>query len=95
MLKLLITFTLLLLFVPLFAEQADNDIAKEDGFDYTIRYGQGGFSDSRSPEGKLGGGQIAFDIRFKDSPFSILLSSEFYKNSQFPAHNRKKGGGDK
>lgn len=87
MLKFLITFTLLLLSVSLFAEQTDNDIAKEDSFDYTVRYGQGGFSDSRSPEGKLGGGQIAFDIRLKDSPFSILLSSEFYKNSQFPTHN--------
>ena len=87
MLKFLITFALLILSVPLFAEQADNDVSKEDNFDYTVRYGQGGFSDSRSPDGKVGGGQIAFDIRLKDLPFSILISSEFYTKSPDPTNN--------
>jgi hypothetical protein len=73
--------------MPLSAEQVVNDIQADKKFDYTIRYGQGGFNDSRSPEGKLGGGQIALDIYLKDSPFSILVSSEFYKNSRFATHN--------
>lgn len=87
MFKLLIAFTLLALSMPLSAEQVVNDIQADKKYDYTVRYGQGGFSDSRSPEGKLGGSQVALDIRLKDSPFSILVSSEFYTNSQFPTHN--------
>ncbi len=46
--------------------------------DFTARYGQGGFRDSRAEDGKLGGGQIAFDIARCGSPFAFTLSSEFY-----------------
>lgn len=53
---------------------------------YTIRYGQGGFSDSRSPEGGLGGGQLAFDINSNEYPLSLSFSSEFYTNSPEPTH---------
>ncbi|MCK4707300.1 MAG: hypothetical protein KAU21_01695, partial [Gammaproteobacteria bacterium] len=87
MFKLLITFTLFTLSVPLFAEQVNTDTPKQDQYRYTIRYNKGGFNDNRSPLGKLGGGQVAFDIRLKDSPLSILISSEFYTNSQFPTNN--------
>lgn len=38
-----------------------NLLSAQEKFDFTIRLGQGGFSDDRSPIGKLGGGQIALD----------------------------------
>ncbi len=50
----------LLLFL-LFSSQ----LPAQDKFDFTIRFGQGGFSDNRSPVGQLGGGQLAFDIKNK------------------------------
>jgi len=40
--------------------------AESENYRYTIRYGQGGFKDSRSPLNQLGDGQLAFDIRLKD-----------------------------
>ena len=62
--------------------------ADNNTIDFTIRYGQGGFQDSRSPEGKLGGGQLALDVKHKDYPIVINISTEFYTNRPvFEAYN--------
>ncbi len=61
--------------------------AEDDKLDLTIRWGQGGFSDSRSPEGGLGGGQLALDIKPKDLPVAISLTYESYTNSPEPTHS--------
>ncbi len=39
-----------------------NDLSGHNKADYMLRYGFGGFSDSRSEEDGLGGGQLALDI---------------------------------
>ena len=56
-------------------------------YKFTIKYGLGGFNDDRSPEGTLGGNQFALDVNLNDSPFSVLLTSEYYTNSPEPTHN--------
>lgn len=54
--------------------------------DFTLRLGQGGFRDSRSPIGKLGGGQLALDIRPHRYPVALSLSGEYYTNGPAPTH---------
>jgi len=53
----------------------------------TIRLGQGGFRDNRSPIGKLGGGQLTLDFKPGTLPVAISLSSESYTNSASPTHS--------
>lgn len=54
---------------------------------FIIRWGQGGFRDSRSPDGDVGGGQFALDIIPCDWPFAFTLSSEYYTRSPDPTEN--------
>lgn len=54
---------------------------------FRVRLGQGGFRDSRSPIGKLGGGQITLDIRPDNSSVAFSVSSEYYTNSPYPSHS--------
>lgn len=58
----------------------------EDSFDFTLRLGEGGFRDSRSPLGKLGGGQLALDIKPRNLPVAVSISGEYYTNSANPTH---------
>jgi len=53
----------------------------------TIRLGQGGFSDSRSPIGKLGGGQLVLDIKPAKLPLAISWFTEYYTNCPDPSHS--------
>ncbi len=55
--------------------------------DFTIRLGQGGFTDDRSPLGNLGGGQLALDIKPRNIPIAISVSGEYYTNSADPTHS--------
>jgi len=55
--------------------------------DITIRWGQGGFSDDRSPLGVLGGGQLTLDIKPAKFPLAISISGEYYTNSACPTHS--------
>ncbi|MEA2076922.1 MAG: hypothetical protein U9O95_02775 [Candidatus Marinimicrobia bacterium] len=55
-------------------------------FDLTIRSGQGGFIDERSPIGKLGGGELTLDIKLRDLPFALSFSGEYYTNGPDPTH---------
>lgn len=52
--------------------------------DLTVRWGQGGFRDSRAEDGKLGGGQLALDLTRCGSPFAFTLSSEYYTKGPVP-----------
>ena len=54
---------------------------------FTFRLGQGGFSDDRSPIGKLGGGQLTLDIKPTKLPIALSISSEYYTNSADPTHS--------
>ena len=58
----------------------------------TIRYGQGGFKDDRSPIGKLGGGQLALDIKPGIFPIAISITTEYYTNSADPTHSYEIAG---
>ena len=61
-------------------------IAKEKKVNFIIRFGQGGFKDARSDIDKLGGGQIAIDVKLTKCPIAISLSGEYYTNSACPTH---------
>ncbi|KQC13500.1 MAG: hypothetical protein APR63_08405 [Desulfuromonas sp. SDB] len=64
----------------------------EDQIQITIRMGQGGYQDSRSPIGKLGGGQLAVDFKPQIFPVALSFSSEYYTNSPCPSHNYEIAG---
>jgi hypothetical protein len=69
------------------SSQAETDTLKEKTFDFTLRLGQGGFTDSRSPNGRLGGGQLTLDIKPGTLPIALSISSEYYANSNNPTHS--------
>ncbi len=64
-----------------------NQLFSQEKIDLTIRLGQGGFTDDRSPIGKLGGGQLALDIKPRNIPIAISVSNEYYTNSADPTHS--------
>ena len=55
--------------------------------DFVVRMGQGGFSDHRSPVGKLGGGQMNLDVYPRAWPVGVSIFTEYYTNSASPAHS--------
>jgi len=59
---------------------------------FTLRLGQGGFTDDRSPLGKLGGGQLTLDIKPRKIPIAISISNEYYTNSADPTHSYEIAG---
>ena len=65
---------------------------KEKNVYFTVRLGQGGFSDSRSPIGKLGGGQLTLDIKPDKLPVALSITSEYYTNSADPTHSYEIAG---
>lgn len=71
---------------PVFAEADNGAQSNSNSLRYSVRYGMGGFSESRSPEGSLGGGEIAFDIHLTKLPLSFSVSQESYTNSANPTH---------
>ena len=68
------------------ADAQQNIQKQEQAANLVVRLGEGGFRDSRSPEGKLGGGQVAFDIKPGASPIAFSISFENYTNSADPSH---------
>lgn len=72
---------------PAFAETDQIDQENRSPITYSVRYGMGGFSESRSTEGSLGGGEIAFDIHLEHLPLSFSISQESYTNSSEPTHS--------
>jgi len=55
---------------------------------YTIRLGAGGFFDTRSPSGRLIGGQLMFDAKPFKYPFAVSISLiEFYSSSGDPEYS--------
>ena len=65
----------------------DSLSSKEKKIYFTIRSGQGGFTDDRSPIGKLGGGQLALDVKPGKIPIAISFSTEYYTNCPDPTHS--------
>ena len=55
--------------------------------DFAVRLGQGGFKDGRSPIGKLGGGQLAVDVKLHRFPLALSLTGEYYTNGPAPTHS--------
>jgi len=49
--------------------------------DFTLRLGQGGLVDERAPDRKLGGGQLALDIKSEKIPIAFSISWEYHKKS--------------
>ena len=94
--KYLLSIFLLFSFVffPCFKLNAQKMVSSTDSLSstekniyFTIRYGQGGFTDDRSPIGKLGGGQLALDIKLSKFPIAISVFNEYYTNSGDPTHS--------
>ena len=91
----LILFAQLLFCNGVFAESSNiNDTPdystsskEQETVEFVVRFGQGGFRDSRSPENALGGGQLAIDIKPKALPVAFSLSRESYTNSADPTHS--------
>jgi len=99
--KYLLSIFLLFSFVfsPCFKLNAQKMVSSTDSLSsaekkiyFTIRLGQGGFTDDRSPIGKLGGGQLALDIKPSKFPITISVSSEYYTNSADPTHSYEIAG---
>ncbi|MCK5145657.1 hypothetical protein KAR48_02815 [bacterium] len=65
--------------------QTPTDGEKQTRF-FTIRMGQGGFTDDRSPINKLGGGQMTLDIKPTHWPVALSFFTEYYTNSPSPTH---------
>jgi hypothetical protein len=61
-------------------------VAAEKSVEFGLRTGQGGFVDSRSDIGKLGGGQMALDVRLTRWPVALSFSGEYYTNSPEPTN---------
>ncbi len=61
-------------------------------FDLTIRSGQGGFTDARSPIGVLGGGELTLDLKLRKLPLAFSFSGEYYTNSAGPTHDYEIAG---
>lgn len=84
---------LMVMFISMTSLQANNHVFEADTIPvsqknlyFTIKYGQGGFSDDRSPIGKLGGGQLAICAQHINYPIAISLSGEYYTNSAEPTN---------
>ncbi len=75
----------LLLFLLFFTSSAPL-FAEDDTADLIVRFGQGGFKESRSETNSVGGGQLALDIKPTAYPVALSVSSEYYKISQKATH---------
>ncbi len=73
-------------------DKNEDSVPKKKKLYFTIRLGQGGFSDKRSPLGKLGGGQLALDIKPGKLPLALSISYEYYTNSADPGHSYEIAG---
>jgi hypothetical protein len=89
----------LFLSAQLYAQDEEGDIReceraapKEKNLYFTLRLGQGGFKDGRSPLGKLGGGQLALDVKPRQLSFALSYSEEYYTNSPDPTHSYEIAG---
>lgn len=67
--------------------QTDSQNARRKMVALTLRFGQGGFTDHRSPLNQLGGGQIALDVKPAGLPIALSLSGEYYTNGPEPTHS--------
>jgi len=84
---------LMLVFLSCKTIQGHNPINKTDTLTrpsrklyFTLKYGHGGFRDSRSPLGELGGGQLAICAQHIDYPVALSFSGEYYTNGPDPTH---------
>lgn len=79
------SFFVLLCSGLLFAQSSSS--SSSPAFDFTVRMGQGGFTDDRSPLGKLGGGQVTLDVYPRGWPVGVSLITEYYTNGPSPTHS--------
>ena len=75
--------------LPAFGSFVNSDSLKteEKKVYFTLRLGTGGYQNSSSPIGKLGGGQLALDIRHGRIPLALGIFTEYYTNSSDPTHS--------
>lgn len=84
---LMVFVCVVLLFPGLLYAQSDSDSSSLPSCDFTIRMGQGGFYDDRSPIGRLGGGQATVDVYPRSWPVGVSIFTEYYTNSNDPTHS--------
>jgi hypothetical protein len=68
-----VTVVMIVLLLTVFSEA--------DALDVRARIGQGGLRDGRAPNGTLGGGQLALDLKLTHCPVFVSFASEYYKKS--------------
>jgi len=85
-------FSLIRLNAQEMVSSTDSLSSTEGKIYFTLRLGQGGFTDDRSPLGKLGGGQLTLDIKPRKYPIAISISNEYYTNSADPTHSYEIAG---
>ncbi len=81
--KYLVIFIVLIILIP---------ICKIHAVGITLRLGQGGLIDKRAPDGKLGGGQLALDIKLDKVPIAFSISSEYHTKGPDPTAPYEIGG---
>ncbi len=81
------SFFVLLCSGLLLGQPSSPQSSSSSSFDFVIRMGQGGFSDDRSPIGKLGGGQVNLDVYPRAWPVGLSIFTEYYTNSASPSHS--------
>ncbi|MCK5133778.1 MAG: hypothetical protein KAR40_16715 [Candidatus Sabulitectum sp.] len=77
----------LLLFSGLLYAQSSSPPPSAPSVDITLRMGQGGFQEDRSPLGRLGGGQATVDVYPRAWPVGVSIFTEYYTNSNDPTHS--------
>ncbi len=68
-------------------KNSDSLKTEEKSVYFTLRMGTGGYQDSRSSIGKLGGGQLALDVKHGRLPLAMGIYTEYYTNSPDPTHS--------
>ena len=96
--KHLLTLIILFITISFIELSAISIISKSDSSSteenvlLIIKYAQGGFVDSRSPIGKLGGGQFGVGVKLKSFPIGISITQEAYTNSPDPTNTYEISG---
>lgn len=78
---------LLIVLILLPAKELLAQGSEEKSVYFTLRLGTGGYQDSRSSIGKLGGGQLALDVKHGRLPLAMGIYTEYYTNSSDPSHS--------
>jgi hypothetical protein len=70
---------------PLLAFLVITGLARAQESSFTLRLGQGGLREDRAPDGVLGGGGVAVDIKLGKSPWALSFPVEYHTKGPDPS----------